>query len=82
MTDIFHEASSHASRTARICHRISTSTPVTRDTHARLDTVAREWLRLRTIVDALLHRAPALWDGETTLAAKNTIAAQQERIDG
>jgi hypothetical protein len=82
MTEICHDASSHASRTARISHRTSTPPPVTRDTHARLDTVAREWLRLRTIVDALLRRATAVRDGGTTMAAMHTIAEQQERIDG
>jgi hypothetical protein len=82
MTEIPHRASPHASRPARIPHRPLTPSPVTRDTHARRDTVATEWLRLRTIVDALLHRATVLKDGGTTMAAMNTMMEQPERIDG
>lgn len=46
------------------------------------DRKVMHWYRLCTIVDALLHRATASRSEGTTMAAINTIAEKQERLDG
>ena len=49
---------------------------------ARHDSVVTPWCRLRTIVDALLHRVAASTDRGTTITAMHTTSEKQERIDG
>jgi hypothetical protein len=77
-----HDTPAHAPRFARIARRSSTRPCVARDTHAHLDTGARAWLRLCTIVDALLHRVTASRNGRTARAAIHPIAEHEERLDG
>jgi hypothetical protein len=51
--------------------------PVAHDSHAPVDRLLSEWLRLRTIVDTLLQRAAGR-DG----AASHPLATNQEHLDG
>ena len=46
---------------------------------ARQDTVAMDWLRLGTIVDALLRRAAASKDAAAIAAAKDRASAATNR---
>ena len=84
MTETRHLARSHAPRAARVAPRLSTACQVTppRAACAHHDRVLMEWCRLRTIVDALLHRVAASTDGGTAIAAMYTTSEKQERIDG
>lgn len=61
MTEIRHLAPSHAPRAAMMARR-------PHDARARRDTVAMEWHRLRTIVDALLRRGAGSTDHVTASA--------------
>jgi hypothetical protein len=65
----------------------SRQTDPPREARVRQDTVAMDWPRLRTIVDALLRRAAASKDDATAIAAKTAIStptspAEQEPIHG
>ena len=51
-------------------------------TGARHDSVVTPWCRLRTIVDALLHRVATSPDGSPLMAAMTTRTETQERTDG
>lgn len=92
MTEIRLIAPPHASRAALIARRPSTSRQVVRPrtAPARQDTVAMDWRRLRTIVDALLRRAAGSTDEATVIAAStdravvatDTTPQEQERIYG
>ena len=84
MTEIRHLARSHAPRAARVAPRLSTACRVTppRAACAHQDSALTDWCRLRTIVDALLHRVAASTDRGTTIAAMHTTSEKQERIDG
>lgn len=58
-----------------------------REARVRQDTVAMDWPRLRTIVDALLRRAGASQDDATTIAAETAVStppssAEQEATHG
>ena len=84
MTEIRHLARSQAPRAARVAPRLSTSCRVTppRAACAHQDSALTDWCRLRTIVDALLHRVAASMDAGTAMAALHTTSEQPERIDG
>lgn len=84
MPEIRHLAQSHAPRATTIAPRLSTSCPVTppRAAGAHHDRVVMDWCRLRTIVDALLHRVAASPDRGTAMVTMNRTREQQERIDG
>ena len=65
----------------------SRQTEPPREARVRQDTVAMDWPRLRTIVDALLRRAAAAKDDATAIAAKTAVStptssAEQEPIHG
>ncbi len=72
-----HAVSAHGPHPVRITPRPLRPSPGARDTHAPVDPLLSEWLRLRTIVDTLLQRATAR-DG----AASHGIATNQEHLDG
>jgi hypothetical protein len=92
MSEINHVARPHGPRTPMIARRLSTSCPIEspRDARAHQDTVAMDWLRLRTIVDALLCRTAASKDAATAIdatrnragAAMNTTPQTQEATHG
>ena len=85
MTDRRHRASSQAPRAERIAARLSRPGPVTPFWTAGMhhhDRVVLPWCRLRTIVDALLHRVAASTDSGIAMAAMNSRSEPQERIDG
>ena len=83
MTEIRHLARSQAPRAARVAPQLLTSCRVTppRAACAHHDRVLMDWCRLRTILDALLHRVAASTDGGTAIAAMHTTSEKQERID-
>ncbi len=84
MTEVPHIAPSHAPRAVRILRQPSASHQTTfpRQARARLDTMAIDWCRLRTIVDALLHRVAALKADATAIVPLNTTPEERERLDG
>ena len=84
MTETRHLARSHAPRAARVAPRLSTACQVTPPRAcAPHDSVLMDWCRLRTIVDALLHRVAASTDGgAAAIAAMHTTSGKQERLDG
>jgi hypothetical protein len=92
MSEISHVARLHGSLASMIGQRPSPSNPIepSRDAHAWPDTVAVDWLRLRTMVDALLRRAGASKDAADAIpatrdradAATSTTSQQQEAIHG
>ena len=85
MTETRHLARSQAPRAARVAPRLSTAGQVTppRAADAHYDSVLMDWCRLRTIVDALLHRVAASTDGGTAaIAVMHSTSENQERIDG
>lgn len=77
MSEISHVARLHGSLASMIGQRPSPWHPIepSRDAHAWPDTGARDWLRLQTMVDALLRRAATSKDA----AASAAIAATKER---
>jgi len=82
MTEISHTAL-HEPHAATIDRGLATCV----EPRVRQDTVAMDWPRLRTIVDALLRRAAASKDDTPAIAAKTTVStstspAEQERIHG
>lgn len=92
MTEIGHTASPRGPHAAAIDRGTSTSHRIDPPREGRLcqDTVAMDWLRLRTIVDALLCRAAASKDVATAIdatrnragAATNTTPQTQEATHG
>jgi len=77
MTDMApHHVSAHGSHPVRSAPRPLRPSPAARDTHAPVDPLLSEWLRLRTVVDTLLQRA-AVRDG----AASHPNATNQEPLD-
>jgi hypothetical protein len=84
MTEIPQIAPSHAPRAVRFRRQPSASHQTTcpRQARARLDTMAIDWCRLRTILDALLHRVAALKADATAIVPLNTTPEEQERLDG
>lgn len=92
MSEIRYVARLQRSLVPMIGHRPSTSNPIepSRDAHAWPDTVAMDWLRLRTMVDALLRRAAASRDAADAIAATwdragaatSTTPQKQESIHG
>ena len=84
MSEISHVARFHGSRASRIGQRPSPSHPIepARDAYASPDTMATDWLRLRAIVDGLLHRAAAARDAADAGAATNTTSQPQEVTHG
>ena len=88
MTEIGHPAP-HGPHAATIDRGPATSrqTDPPRETRLRQDTVAMDWPRLRTIVDALIRRAAASRDEATAIAATTavstpTLPAEQEPTHG
>ena len=75
MTEISHTAP-HGPHAATIDRGPATSRQTAPPREARLhqDTVAMDWSRLRTIVDALLRRAAASKDDATAIAAKTAVS--------
>jgi hypothetical protein len=71
MSEICHVARLHGSLASMIGRRPSPLHPIepSRDAHAWPDRVARDWLRLRTMVDALLCRAAASKGAADAIAA-------------
>ena len=92
MSEISHIARPHGTRAAIIAHGPSTACPIEppRGAYTRQDTVAMDWRRLRTIVDALLRRAAASKDVAAAMvvlrdragAATSTSPEKQESIHG
>jgi hypothetical protein len=84
MSEISHVARLHGSLAALIGQRLSPSHPIepARDAPACSDMVATDWLRLRTMVDGLLHRAAAAKDVAGAVAATSTTSQPQEAIHG
>ena len=75
MTDIApHHVAAHGPHPARITPPPLRPSPVA---HAPVDRLLSEWLRLRTIVDALLQRAD-----ERDGASSHSLATNQEHLDG
>jgi hypothetical protein len=78
MTDMApHHVAGHGPHPARITPQPLRPSSVAHDTHAPVDRLLSEWLRLRTIVDALLQRA----DGRDG-ASSHPLATNQEHLDG
>lgn len=75
MSEIRHVVRLHGPLAPMIAHRPSTSSPIEppREARAWQDTVAMDWRRLRTMVDALLRRAAA------SKGAADAIAATRDR---
>ena len=92
MTEISHLAPPHPPCAAMIARGSSTCRQVKppRDVRACHETVAMDWRRLRTIVDALLRRAAGSTDRATTAIAitnravvvTDRVPEEQERING
>jgi hypothetical protein len=84
MSEISHVAGLHGSIASRIGRRPSPWPPIepARDAHAWRDTMATDWLRLRAIVDGLLHRAAAARDAADAGAATSTTPQHQEATHG
>ena len=84
MSEIRHVARRHGSLASMIGQRPSPWHPIepSRDAHAWPDTMATDWLRLRTIVDGLLHRAAAARDAADAVAATSTTSQAQEVTHG
>ncbi len=78
MTDMApHDVATNGPHPARITPPPSRLSPVAHDTHAPVAPLLSEWLRLRTIVDAVLQRA----DGRDG-ASSHPLATNQEHLDG
>jgi hypothetical protein len=75
MSEINHVARPPGPRTPMIARHPSTSRPI-EPVHARAhqDTLAMDWLRLRTIVDALRCRATGSRDAATVIGATRNPA--------
>jgi hypothetical protein len=84
MSEISHVARLHGSLASIIGQRPSPWHPIepSRDAHAWPDTMATDWLRLRAIVDGLLHRAAAARAAADTVAATNPTSQPQEVTHG
>jgi hypothetical protein len=93
MSEIRHVARLQRPLAPMIAHRPSTSSsPIEppREARAWPDTVLMDWLRLRTMVDALLRRTAASKDAATAIAATrdrtgaatSTTPQTQEAIHG
>jgi hypothetical protein len=84
MSEISHVARRHGSLASRIGRRPSPWHPIepSRDAHAWPDTMATDWLRLRAIVDGLLHRAAAARDAADAGATTSTTLQNQEATHG
>ena len=85
MTDRRHRASSQAPCAERIAARLSRPGAVTPFWMAGIhhhDSVVTPWCRLRTIVDALMHRVAASTDSGIVMAAMNWGSEREERTDG
>lgn len=84
MSEIRHVARLHGSPAPMLAHRRSTSRPIEPPGDARgwQGTGARDWLRLRTMVDALLRRAAAARDAADAVAATSTTSQAQEVTHG
>ena len=85
MTDRRHRASSQAPPAERIAALLSRPGAVTPFWMAGIhhhDGVVTPWCRLRTIVDALMHRVAASTDSGIAVAAMNRVSKPQERTDG
>jgi hypothetical protein len=91
MSEINRVARPHGPRTPLIARRLSISCPIESPrARAHHDTAGMDWLRLRTIVDALLCRAAASKDAATVIdatrnhacAAPNTTPQTQEATHG
>ena len=92
MSEIRHVAQLLRPLAPMIAHRPSTSSPIKppREARAWHDTVAMDWLRLRTMVDALLRRTAASKDAAAAIAATrdragaatSTTPQTQEAIHG
>jgi hypothetical protein len=91
MSEINHVTRPHGPRTPMIARRLSTSCPIEPPrARAHPDTVAMDWRRLRTIVDALLCRAAVSKDAATVIdatrnhacAATNTTPQTQAATHG
>jgi hypothetical protein len=81
MREINHVARLERSLASMIGQPPSPSHPIepARDAHARPDTVAMDWLRLRTMVDALLRRATTSKDSAAAIAATRNPAGAATR---
>jgi hypothetical protein len=81
MREISHVARLDRSLASMIGERPSPSHPIepARAAQARPDTVARDWLRLRTMVDALLRRAATSKDAVAAIAATRNRAGAATR---
>jgi hypothetical protein len=78
MTDMApHDVATHGPQSARITPPPLRLSPVAHDPHVPVDLLLTEWLRLRTIVDAVLQRADRR-DG----ASSHPLATSQEHLDG
>ena len=79
MREISHVSRRDRSPAALIGQRPSPSQSIARARAAdtRPGTVATDWLRLRTIVDALLRRAAMSKDAATAIAATRTFHPQE-----
>ena len=84
MSEISHVARLHGSLASMIDRRPSPWPPIepAREAHAWPDTMATDWLRLRAIVDGLLHRAAAARDAADAVAATSTTSQPQEVTHG
>jgi hypothetical protein len=84
MSEISHVARLHGSLASMIGRRPSPLHPIepSRDAHAWPDTMATDWLRLRAIVDGLLHRAAAARDAADAGAATSTTPQNEEATHG
>lgn len=84
MSEIRHVAPLHESLASRIAQRPSRSHPIepSCDAHAWPDTVVMDWLRLRTMVDALLRRAADAKDAADAFVATRTACQRREAIHG
>jgi hypothetical protein len=84
MREISHVARLDRSLASLIGQRPSPFHPIepARAAQARPDTVAMDWLRLRTMVDALLRRAATSKDAAAAIAATRATSQPQEAHHG
>jgi hypothetical protein len=82
MSEIRHVARLQRPLAPMIVHHLSTSRPIEPPRDARAWQGTMDWLRLRTMVDALLRRAAGSKGAATATAATSTTPQTQEAIHG
>ena len=84
MSEISHVARLQGSLASMIGQRPSPSHPIEpgRDAQAWPDTMATDWLRLRAVVDGLLHRAAAAMYAGDAVGATSTTSQPHEVTHG